>query len=130
VDANGDSAGSCPIGRCAEIIAGKWTLLLIRDLSSGPRYFGDLETSLAGISPRTLCERLKFLAEQNVVTRTRIKGLPPRSLYELTDKGRALLPLLEAMRDYAETFLSGDSQLCEDPAASAVSAAVTAQPAP
>lgn len=96
-----NSDGTCPIGRCAEIIAGKWTLLLIRDLVDGPKHFGDLERSLNGISPRTLCERLKFLNERGVVTRTYIKALPPRTIYELTDKGHALAPLLGAMRTYA-----------------------------
>ena len=89
----------CPVGCCAEVVAGKWTLLIIRDLCEGPRYFRDLENSLCGISPRTLCERLKFLAEQGLVTRTYIKALPPRTQYELTDAGRQLAPLISAMRE-------------------------------
>jgi len=100
-----DSAPSCPISRCADVIGGKWTILVIRDLAEGPRYFSELETGLSGISPRTLVERLKCLVAEGLVTRTRIKALPPRTVYELTDKGAALVPLLGAMRDYASTYL-------------------------
>lgn len=96
----------CPIGQCAEILSGKWTLLLIRDLASGPRYYGDLEQSLKGISPRTLCERLRFLAERGFVTRTYIKALPPRTQYELTEMGQALIPVLDTMRSFARSWLS------------------------
>ena len=98
----------CPISRCADVIGGKWTILVIRDLAEGPRYFSELETSLSGISPRTLVERLKCLVAEGLVTRTRIKALPPRTVYELTDKGTALVPLLSAMRDYASTYLVDD----------------------
>lgn len=111
----------CPIGRCAEIICGKWTVLLIRDLSDGPKYFRDLEQSLAGISPRTLCERLKFLAENDVISRTYIKALPPRTQYELTDKGQGLIPLLVVMREYGSTHLAAGEPLKQaDPAENCV----------
>lgn len=100
-----DSVPSCPISRCADVIGGKWTILVIRDLAEGPRYFSELEHSLCGISPRTLVERLKCLVAEGLVTRTRIKALPPRTVYQLTDKGIALVPLLGAMRDYASVHL-------------------------
>lgn len=93
------SDAPCPVVCCAEVVAGKWTLLIIRDLCQGPRYFRDLENSLCGISPRTLCERLKSLAEHELVTRTYIKALPPRTQYELTEAGRALAPLIAAMHE-------------------------------
>lgn len=96
----------CPISRCAELVCGKWTVLVIRDLLAGPKYFRELERSLAGISPRTLCERLKFLTERGVVTRTYIKALPPRAQYALTDLGLALRPLLDTMRDIGDAHLA------------------------
>lgn len=103
--ATGSNKDVCPISRCAEIVSGKWTLLVIRDLSEGPKYFRDLENSLAGISPRTLCERLKFLAERGLVNRTYIKALPPRAEYELTERGMALIPILAAMREYGSQWI-------------------------
>jgi DNA-binding HxlR family transcriptional regulator len=96
----------CAVARCADVVCGKWTLLLVRDLLGGPRSFSELEQSLAGISPRTLCDRLKLLGAEGLLTRTRIKGLPPRSIYELTPSGHALAPIVEAMRVVGEDLLN------------------------
>lgn len=96
----------CAVAACAEIVSGKWTLLVLRDLAGGPRSFSELERSLAGISPRTLCDRLKLLASHGLVTRTRIKGLPPRTSYELTARGVGLVPVIETMRRVGEVLLT------------------------
>lgn len=96
----------CAVAHCAEIVSGKWTLLLLRDLALGERSYSDLERSLAGISPRTLCDRLRLLAAKGLVQRTRIKGLPPRSVYALTDRGAELIPVIETMRTVGEALLA------------------------
>lgn len=96
----------CAVATCAAVISAKWTPLLVRDLARGPQSFSDLQRSLAGISPRTLCDRLKLLATHGMLTRTRIKALPPRSIYELTERGVALLPVIEAMRTAGESMLA------------------------
>ncbi|MCW2927733.1 MAG: transcriptional regulator [Thermoleophilia bacterium] len=96
----------CAVARCAELVCGKWTLLVVRDLACGPKSYSELEASLAGISPRTLCDRLKTLAEAGMVTRTRIKGLPPRTMYELTDRGLELTPIVETMRVVGESLMA------------------------
>lgn len=101
----------CAVARCAEIITGKWTLLLIRDLANGPMSFSELEASLAGISPRTLCDRLRVLARDGFVSRTRIKALPPRSIYELTERGFELVPVVETMRSVGEALLYSQPDL-------------------
>ena len=59
----------CPVGSCAEIISGKWTLLVIRDLADGSQRFCELERSLEGISPRTLSLRLRALEDHGIVER-------------------------------------------------------------
>ncbi len=59
----------CPVARTANIISGKWTLLIIRDLASGVKRFNQLERSLNGISPKTLSERLRSLEEEGVILR-------------------------------------------------------------
>ena len=82
------SDSNCPVCACAEIISGKWTLLLIRDLATGSQRFCELERSLEGISPRTLSLRLRALEEQGVVERHTYPEVPPRVEYALTDKGR------------------------------------------
>src|SRR3954468_16698381 len=96
---------TCPVGCCAEIISGKWTLLLIRDLAEGSRRFCELERSLEGISPRTLSLRLRALEESGIVERRTYPEVPPRVEYALTEKGKALVPLIEDMRTYGRRWL-------------------------
>ncbi len=97
----------CPVGCCAEIISGKWTLLLIRDLAEGSRRFCELERSLDGISPRTLSLRLRALEDNGIVERKTYPEVPPRVEYGLTEKGQALVPLIEDMRAYGRRWLLG-----------------------
>ena len=96
---------SCPVSACAEILGGKWTILLIRDLADGRSRFCELERSLDGISPRTLSLRLRALEEQGIVERKTFPEVPPRVEYSLTDKGRGLVPIIEGMRSYGREFL-------------------------
>jgi DNA-binding HxlR family transcriptional regulator len=99
---------NCPVCATAEIVCGKWTLLLVRDLSEGNSRFCELERSLAGISPRTLSLRLRALEEEGIVRRTTYAEVPPRVEYALTEKGEALLPIIESMRDYGEIWLGAE----------------------
>jgi DNA-binding HxlR family transcriptional regulator len=110
----------CPVCATAEIVCGKWTLLLVRDLADGRSRFCELERSLTGISPRTLSLRLRALEEQGIVRRTTYAEVPPRVEYALTEKGFALLPIIESMRDYGETWLGA---ACSTEPAPAVAAA-------
>jgi DNA-binding HxlR family transcriptional regulator len=96
---------TCPVFATADIICGKWTILVIRDLAEGRSRFCELERSLAGISPRTLSLRLRALEEQGVVERHTFPEVPPRVEYSLTAKGRALVPLIEDMRQYGREWL-------------------------
>jgi DNA-binding HxlR family transcriptional regulator len=99
------SNDTCPVCRTAEIVCGKWTLLVIRDLADGRSRFCELERSLAGISPRTLSLRLRALEAEGVVERQTFPEVPPRVEYVLTPKGRALAPLIESMRTYGREWL-------------------------
>jgi DNA-binding HxlR family transcriptional regulator len=96
---------SCPVCRTADIVCGKWTLLLVRDLAEGCSRFCELERSLAGISPRTLSLRLRALEEEGIVERQTFAEVPPRVEYSLTPKGEALIPIIEGMREYGERWL-------------------------
>ena len=98
---------SCPVCRTADIVCGKWTLLLVRELSEGRSRFCELERSLTGISPRTLSLRLRGLEEEGIVERHTFPEVPPRVEYALTAKGQALLPIIEGMREYGRTWLGG-----------------------
>lgn len=98
---------TCPVCRTAEVVCGKWTLLLVRDLAEGRSRFCELERSLSGISPRTLSLRLRALEDEGIVERHTFPEVPPRVEYALTGKGQALLPLIEDMRSYGERWLGG-----------------------
>ncbi len=78
---------------------------MIRDLAEESRRFCELERSLDGISPRTLSLRLRALEEHGVVRRDTFPEVPPRVEYALTDKGRALVPLIDDMRSYGQRWL-------------------------
>ncbi|HLZ58378.1 MAG TPA: helix-turn-helix domain-containing protein [Ktedonosporobacter sp.] len=99
----------CPIARTAEIISGKWTLLIIRDLTSGIKRFNQLERSLHGISPKTLSERLRSLEEEGIIIRQTFAEVPPRVEYSLTEKGRDLVHVIESMRDFGKLWLCNKS---------------------
>src|SRR5213592_1172776 len=100
---------TCPVCATADIVCGKWTLLVIRDLAEGRSRFCELERSLEGISPRTLSLRLRALEEEGIVERHTFPEVPPRVEYALTDKGKALVPLVEDMRSYGRRWLSDDA---------------------
>jgi DNA-binding HxlR family transcriptional regulator len=112
---------TCPVCKTAEIVCAKWTLLLVRDLSEGRSRFCELERSLQGISPRTLSLRLRALEEERIVERETYPEVPPRVEYALTEKGLALLPIIDDMRRYGDRWLG--SPLAAD-CADLVSAAV------
>jgi DNA-binding HxlR family transcriptional regulator len=103
-------SNSCPVCRTAEIVCGKWTLLVIRDLADGRSRFCELERSLQGISPRTLSLRLRALEEEGIVERHTFPEVPPRVEYSLTPKGRALVPLIEDMRTYGREWLCAEDE--------------------
>jgi DNA-binding HxlR family transcriptional regulator len=87
------------------VIAPKWTALIVHDLSEGPRRFTELEHACPGISPRTLSERLDMLEAQDVIVRRSYPESPPRVEYELTQKGRALLPIIREMRKFGRAWI-------------------------
>lgn len=91
--------------RTATIVCAKWTLLIIRDLGVDRARFCELERSLTGISPRTLSLRLRDLEHEGIVERQTFSEVPPRVEYALTDKGRALLPIVEDMREFGAQWL-------------------------
>src|SRR3982751_1440951 len=105
---------SCPVCRTADIVCGKWTLLLVRELAEGRSRFCELERSLQGISPRTLSLRLRALEEEGIVERQTFPEVPPRVEYALTTKGRALIPIIDSMRAYGSEWL-GATGACTEP---------------
>jgi len=120
-----ESNSRCPVCRTADVVCGKWTLLVIRDLAEGRSRFCELERSLEGISPRTLSLRLRALEEEEIVVRNTFPEVPPRVEYALTEKGKALVPLIEDMRRYGRRWLMADD-CCDEDAAERDSSAARA----
>ncbi len=87
------------IASAMQVIGNKWTALILRDLSSGPKRFKDFETSLPRLNPRTLTLRLRDLQEHGIVQICCEGGG-----YELTEKGSALIPVLRAMAEWGDTY--------------------------
>lgn len=101
----------CPIAGALQVIGDKWTMLIIRDLAHGPRRTMELHTNLEPISSRTLVGRLRDLVADNIIERTDFGGNPPHIEYELTARGRLLLPVLEVLRQTGQLL---DCNECED----------------
>jgi DNA-binding HxlR family transcriptional regulator len=112
----------CPVDQTARVIGNKWTPLIIRDLAGGLKRFNELERSLEGISPKTLSERLRRLEAEGMVSRRCFAEVPPRVEYTLTEKGHALVPIIESMRQYGLSWLCSDQREAELAGASAVAA--------
>lgn len=87
-----------------EILGDKWTALIIYSLISGPQTFSDLEIGLAGISPRTLSQRLTRLVQENIITKDLYCERPPRYQYVLTEKGTELHKVLKNMHDWGAKY--------------------------
>lgn len=92
------------IASAMEIIGNKWTALILRDLTSGPKRFTELEKSVGNINPRTLSQRLDDLEEHGIITKKSFAEVPPRREYSLTKKGQDLIPVLEQMAAWGNQY--------------------------
>ncbi|MFI8964687.1 winged helix-turn-helix transcriptional regulator [Streptomyces sp. NPDC053493] len=87
----------CATARALDDVGDRWTLLIVRELLAGPRRYTDLHADLPGVSTDMLAGRLKDMESSALVTRRRLPPPVSASVYELTDRGRALLPVLRAL---------------------------------
>jgi DNA-binding HxlR family transcriptional regulator len=95
---------SCPVDVTLAVLRGRWTALVIREFLHGDRSFSELAQALPKLSDKTLADRLAQLTDAAVLDRRRTPGWPPRVRYALTDRGRALAPVLEAMWEWGSSF--------------------------
>ena len=101
----------CPVSGALQMIGDKWTLLIARDLADGPRRTMELQNGLDPISSRTLVARLRDMEKDQLIKRTDFGGNPPHIEYALTERGRVLLPLVDALRVVGQKL---DCNQCED----------------
>lgn len=93
-----------PDARALDLVGDKWTLLIIRDLAGGPRRFVELQRTLPGISTEQLRSRLNRMVADDLLTRQRYREVPPRVDYELTERSRALLPVVAELARWGRRF--------------------------
>lgn len=101
----------CPVTGALQLIGDKWTMLVARDLIDGPRRTTELLAGLHPISSRTLVGRLRDMERDALIERRDFGGSPPHVEYVLTERGRLLLPLLDALRKLGQTL---DCNECAD----------------
>lgn len=101
----------CPIAGALQMIGDKWSMLVVRDLANGPRRTMELLNGLFPISSRTLVARLRDMEKDGLLERTDFGGNPPHIEYGLTERGRLLLPLVDALRVLGQSL---DCNECED----------------
>jgi DNA-binding HxlR family transcriptional regulator len=96
----------CPISRALDVVGERWTALIVRELLAGPRRYTDLHADLPGVSTDVLATRLKEMETEGLVTRRRLPPPAAAAVYELTQRGRALLPVLAALADWGAADLA------------------------
>ncbi|MYR44596.1 helix-turn-helix domain-containing protein [Streptomyces sp. SID5910] len=87
----------CSAARALDAVGDRWTLLIVRELLAGPRRYTDLHADLPGVSTDVLASRLKDMEREGLTTRRRLPPPGAAYVYELTPRGRELLPVLEAL---------------------------------
>jgi DNA-binding HxlR family transcriptional regulator len=107
----------CPrYHQAVELIGRRWTGVILRAMLSGVERFSDLTETIPGLSDRMLSERLKELEAEGIIVRTVIPATPVRIEYHLTEKGRALGSVIEAVSTWAETWLAAPPAATPQPA--------------
>jgi DNA-binding HxlR family transcriptional regulator len=100
------AAMSETMSRTLQLIGDTWTLMIVYNLMSGTRRFGELLDALGNVSPKTLSQRLKMLEAVKFVERKAYAEIPPRVEYQLTEKGYALIDIVKAMQEFGERYLA------------------------
>ncbi|MGN1007476.1 MAG: winged helix-turn-helix transcriptional regulator [Butyricicoccus sp.] len=98
------SKTTCPVETTLRLIGNRWKILIIRDLMGGTRRFGELKKSVGEITQKVLTSNLREMEADGLVTRTAYAEMPPRVEYTLTEAGRSLRPIIEAMTRWGEEY--------------------------
>ena len=95
---------ACPVETTLMLIGDKWKVLILRDLMPGTKRFGELKKSVGNVSQKVLTSQLRDMEANGLVTRQVYAEVPPRVEYSLTDLGRSLKPILDAMWNWGEEY--------------------------
>jgi len=94
----------CPVATTVDLIGNKWKLLILRDIFSEPKRFGELRKSLEGISQKVLTDSLRSMENDGILTRTVYAEVPPRVEYSLSHLGESMKPIIIAMESWGKEY--------------------------
>ena len=100
---------ACPVETTLTLISDKWKVLILRDLLPGTKRFGELKKSLGKVSQKVLTAQLRDMEKNGLLVRTVYAEVPPRVEYSLTDLGKSLKPILDAMWNWGENYKAQNS---------------------
>ena len=95
---------ACPVETTLTLISDKWKVLILRDLMPGTKRFGELKKSIGTVTQKVLTAQLRQMEASGLLTRTVYAEVPPRVEYTLTDLGRSLRPVLDAMEAWGKAY--------------------------
>ncbi len=95
---------ACPVEMTLQLIGDKWKILILRDLLTGTKRFGELKKSVTGITQKVLTSNLRDMESSGLLTREVFPEVPPRVEYTLTDTGYSLEPILDSMYSWGENY--------------------------
>ena len=95
---------ACPVETTLTLIGDKWKVLILRDLMTGTKRFGELKKSVGNVSQKVLTSQLRDMEESGLVNRKVYAEVPPRVEYSLTELGKSLNPILDAMKCWGEDY--------------------------
>ena len=105
---------SCSVERALSIVGAKWTLVVLHDLMDGPKRFGELQRMIPSASAKMLSERLRELERHGLITRSVFAEVPPRVVYTLTETGRTLWPIVDALERWGRRLRTADDRVASD----------------
>ncbi len=95
---------ACPVETTLTLIGDKWKVLILRDLLTGTKRFGELKKSVGNVSQKVLTAQLRAMEQNGLLIRTVYAQVPPRVEYTLTELGQSLRPILDAMSNWGEGY--------------------------
>jgi DNA-binding HxlR family transcriptional regulator len=94
----------CPLTRAIGKVGNKWKPIIINVINDRTIRFGQLDAIIPDLTRKVLTEQLRELEEDGIILRTAYKEIPPRVEYQLTDQGKAMLPILDSLKDWVLKF--------------------------
>ena len=101
-----DELPVCPVATAVSLIGGKWKLLIIRNLKERPWRFNELQRDIEGISQKVLTDSLRQMIDDGLVSRHDYQEIPPKVEYGLTELGKEMLPIIDALADFGNYYKS------------------------